>query len=254
MAYDSAANKDALYRRQGGRCAGCLLRFPLRNLTVDHIVPQSKGGGHGIGNLQLLCAACNSMKGAGTHEELSARLVADGVIVALRSLPLLRRRGKYAPATGRRANMGPVAAALLTMALPYAMIAAEKLVPRLATASKPQAKRAGHAVAVGARKARERAKPAGHAVAVGARKARERAKPAGHAVAVGARKARERAKPAGHAVAVGARKARERARPARRAAAEDERSARERAGLPRRTLDAALRVRLRSPIYLKEAA
>ena len=254
MAYDSAANKDALYRRQGERCAGCLLPFPLRNLTVDHIVPQSKGGGHGIGNLQLLCAACNSLKGAGTHEELSARLVADDVIVALRSLPLLRRHGKYAPATGRRANMGPVAAALLTMLLPYAVMAAEKYGPGLAAASKPQAKRAGHAVAAGARKAQERAKPAGHAVAEGARKAQERAKPAGHAVAEGARKARERARPARHAVAEGARKARERAKPAGHAVAEDERTAREWAKLPRRTLDAALRLRLRSPIYPKEAS
>ena len=157
MAYDSAANRRLLYKRQGGRCAGCLAQFPYRNLTVDRIRPQSKGGGHGIGNLQLLCAMCNSTKGAGTHEDLIARLAADGVILAKRSWPLLRRR-KYAPATGGGTTMGPVAAAALTMALPYAAIAAEKYGPRLVAASKPRAKRAGRAVADGAHKARERAR------------------------------------------------------------------------------------------------
>lgn len=34
------------------------------NLTVDHIVPLSKGGTDDLGNLQFLCARCNSSKGA----------------------------------------------------------------------------------------------------------------------------------------------------------------------------------------------
>ena len=35
----------------------------LRNLTVDHVVPKSRGGADDPDNLQLLCGACNSMKG-----------------------------------------------------------------------------------------------------------------------------------------------------------------------------------------------
>lgn len=31
-------------------------------LTVDHIVPQSKGGGHHRANLQCLCRSCNHLK------------------------------------------------------------------------------------------------------------------------------------------------------------------------------------------------
>jgi len=32
-------------------------------LAVDHIIPRSKGGGHGMDNLQTLCGKCNSSKG-----------------------------------------------------------------------------------------------------------------------------------------------------------------------------------------------
>ena len=46
--------------------------FPFRNMTVDHVVPQSKGGTDHMTNLQLLCGACNSMKGsAGAKKNLS---------------------------------------------------------------------------------------------------------------------------------------------------------------------------------------
>ena len=37
-------HRHTLYGRQEGICNGCLVLFPFRNLTVDHIVPQSKGG------------------------------------------------------------------------------------------------------------------------------------------------------------------------------------------------------------------
>ena len=72
-------HKHTLYGKQEGRCAGCRVMFPFRNMTVDHIVPQSKGGSDHIDNLQLLCAACNSMKGVRSQEEFVARLKAEGI-------------------------------------------------------------------------------------------------------------------------------------------------------------------------------
>ena len=69
-------HRHTLYGRQEGICNGCLVLFPFRNLTVDHIVPQLKGGSDHPDNLQLLCGACNSKKGERTMEALIADLLA----------------------------------------------------------------------------------------------------------------------------------------------------------------------------------
>ena len=70
-------HKHQLFGKQEGRCGGCRVAFPFRNFTVDHVVPQSKGGSDHLGNLQLLCGACNSMKGTGTQAELIVKLQAQ---------------------------------------------------------------------------------------------------------------------------------------------------------------------------------
>lgn len=67
-------HKHTLFGRQEGVCNGCRQFFQFRNFTIDHIVPQAKGGTDHLDNLQLLCGACNSMKGKGTQEQLIARL------------------------------------------------------------------------------------------------------------------------------------------------------------------------------------
>ena len=72
-------HRHTLYGKQEGRCTGCRMHFPFRNLTVDHIVPKKKGGSDHLANLQLLCGACNSKKGTGSQEELVAWLVREGV-------------------------------------------------------------------------------------------------------------------------------------------------------------------------------
>ena len=73
-------HKHTLYGRQEGHCTGCGILFEFRNLTIDHVIPQSRGGSDHLDNLQLLCGACNSTKGTGTQAELLAKLQAQGII------------------------------------------------------------------------------------------------------------------------------------------------------------------------------
>jgi len=75
-------HKHTLYGRQEGICAGCRILFPFRNLTIDHVVARAKGGTDHVDNLQLLCAACNSLKGSRDQAYLVARLKELGHVEA----------------------------------------------------------------------------------------------------------------------------------------------------------------------------
>ena len=72
-------HKHLLFGKQEGLCGGCGVAFPFRNFTIDHVVPQSHGGTDHMDNLQLLCGACNSMKGARSQETFIAKLKAEGL-------------------------------------------------------------------------------------------------------------------------------------------------------------------------------
>ncbi len=71
--------KHEIYGKQEGKCVGCNYSIPFRNITIDHIVPISKGGTDQKENLQLLCNACNSTKGARSQSEFIAILKEQGV-------------------------------------------------------------------------------------------------------------------------------------------------------------------------------
>ena len=73
-----SAHKDLLYGKQSGQCGGCMVMFHNRNLTMDHIVPQTKGGTDHVENLWLLCGACNSSKGTKSQAEFMKERVKRG--------------------------------------------------------------------------------------------------------------------------------------------------------------------------------
>jgi len=53
-------NEAAIYARDGYRCVYCGAQ---EDLTLDHIVPLSKGGTHSEDNLVVACRSCNASKG-----------------------------------------------------------------------------------------------------------------------------------------------------------------------------------------------
>lgn len=72
--YNNPENKAKLYGDQGGYCNGCSTHFKKVNLTIDHIIAKSKGGTDHIGNLQLLCGHCNSVKGNRDMNDLRQKM------------------------------------------------------------------------------------------------------------------------------------------------------------------------------------
>jgi 5-methylcytosine-specific restriction endonuclease McrA len=54
-------SRRALFARDGWRCVYC--GTASGRLTLDHVIPRSKGGGSGWENIVACCAPCNRRKG-----------------------------------------------------------------------------------------------------------------------------------------------------------------------------------------------
>ena len=66
----------ALFARDGYLCLYCGQPFPARQLTRDHIVPVSRGGGNTWTNLASACRSCNQRKNNRTPAEWGVELIA----------------------------------------------------------------------------------------------------------------------------------------------------------------------------------
>ena len=62
-------NRINVLSRDNNRCQYCAKTFPERELTLDHIIPKSRGGGNTWTNLVAACKKCNQKKGAKTPQE-----------------------------------------------------------------------------------------------------------------------------------------------------------------------------------------
>ena len=58
-----------VYSRYNGKCAICGSPISIEEMTIDHIVPASRGGGKDFANMQATCNSCNCMKHYLTNEE-----------------------------------------------------------------------------------------------------------------------------------------------------------------------------------------
>jgi 5-methylcytosine-specific restriction endonuclease McrA len=61
--------RKLLFKRDDFRCAYCGKRFAPEKLTVDHVIPSSRGGTNDWNNVLTCCSPCNLRKGNKTPKE-----------------------------------------------------------------------------------------------------------------------------------------------------------------------------------------
>ncbi|NJO71790.1 MAG: HNH endonuclease, partial [Oscillatoriales cyanobacterium RM1_1_9] len=60
-------NRREILRRDHHKCQYC---GTTKHLTIDHVVPRSRGGTHAWDNVVAACERCNARKGSHTPEEI----------------------------------------------------------------------------------------------------------------------------------------------------------------------------------------
>lgn len=67
-------SRQNIYRRDGHACGYCGSKS---NLTLDHVIPKSKGGGNTWQNLVTCCKKCNSTKDDRTPKQADMPLLVE---------------------------------------------------------------------------------------------------------------------------------------------------------------------------------
>lgn len=89
-------NRHTVFARDGHRCQYCGRRFPTGELSLDHVIPRSRGGGTSWENVVCACLDCNVKKGGRTPQEAHMRLVATPIRPKRSPLLMLKLRNpKY---------------------------------------------------------------------------------------------------------------------------------------------------------------
>ena len=70
--------KTYLYEIQKGRCYICGEIIAKSKMTIDHIIPKSKGGTMRVDNIALACSDCNAFKSSSSIKSLIKRLEKRG--------------------------------------------------------------------------------------------------------------------------------------------------------------------------------
>jgi len=90
-------NRHTIFARDEHRCQYCGGRFGSNELSLDHVVPRSRGGMTTWENVVCACVACNVRKGGRTPQEAHMKLVARPVRPKRSPLLLVKLRNpKYA--------------------------------------------------------------------------------------------------------------------------------------------------------------
>jgi 5-methylcytosine-specific restriction endonuclease McrA len=67
-------NRRSILARDGHQCQYCGRHFPIQQLSLDHVIPRSRGGMTTWENVVCACLNCNVRKGGRTPHEARMRL------------------------------------------------------------------------------------------------------------------------------------------------------------------------------------
>jgi 5-methylcytosine-specific restriction endonuclease McrA len=68
-------NRRNIFARDNNQCQYCGRKFPTSELSLDHVVPRSKGGQSTWENIVCACVNCNVRKGGRTPKEAHLSLI-----------------------------------------------------------------------------------------------------------------------------------------------------------------------------------
>ncbi len=66
-----------IFKRDKNTCQYCGTRLPTEDLTIDHVLPRSKGGSSSWTNCVVACCQCNSKKGNTLLQNLDMKLIKE---------------------------------------------------------------------------------------------------------------------------------------------------------------------------------
>ena len=77
--HDVKLNRRNIFARDHNTCQFCGKRFSTTQLSIDHIIPRSRGGTSAWENLVCACVKCNVKKGGRTPSEANLSLIRPAV-------------------------------------------------------------------------------------------------------------------------------------------------------------------------------
>lgn len=72
---DFRLSRRNILARDDHSCQYCGQHFPSHQLSIDHVMPRSRGGATSWANLVCACLTCNTRKGGRTPQEAKMKLV-----------------------------------------------------------------------------------------------------------------------------------------------------------------------------------
>lgn len=68
-------SRQNIFLRDHSTCQYCRTRISEKKLTIDHVVPLSRGGTHTWTNVVAACSSCNNKKGSKTPDQANMKLL-----------------------------------------------------------------------------------------------------------------------------------------------------------------------------------